>query len=86
MSDILVVDDDPGILSMMRRVLSRAGYNVLMARNGQDAFDKIADHLPDLIVLDLFMPVIDGFEVATQLKNNPETPVASWHLRMFLMR
>ncbi len=72
-SDILVVDDDPGIQRMMRRILGRSGYNVFVANGGQEAFDKIVDNLPDLIMLDLSMPMFDGFEVATHLKNNPET-------------
>jgi putative two-component system response regulator len=73
MSEILVVDDEPGILSMMKRVLGRAGYKVSMAKSGQEAFDSIAAKLPDLILLDLYMPIVDGFEVAAQLKNTPET-------------
>jgi CheY-like chemotaxis protein len=63
--DVLVVDDDPGVQRMMRRILSRAGYNVHIADGGQEAFDKITAGLPDLIMLDLSMPMIDGFEIAT---------------------
>jgi putative two-component system response regulator len=73
LADILVVDDDPGVQGMMRRILIRSGYNVLSAEGGQAALDKIAGQLPDLIVLDLSMPGIDGFEVATHLKSKPET-------------
>jgi putative two-component system response regulator len=72
-ADVLVVDDDPGVQRMMRRILSRAGYNVHIADGGQEAFDKIAAGLPDLIMLDLSMPMIDGFEIATYLKSNPKT-------------
>jgi putative two-component system response regulator len=71
--DVLVVDDDPGVQRMMRRILSRAGYNVHIADGGQEAFDKITAGLPDLIMLDLSMPMIDGFEIATYLKSNPKT-------------
>ncbi|MGD9364698.1 MAG: response regulator [Desulfobacteraceae bacterium] len=72
-ADILVVDDDPAVQRMMRRILGRPGYHMLMANGGQDAFDKIADHLPDLIMLDLSMPMLDGFEVVTHLKSSPLT-------------
>jgi putative two-component system response regulator len=72
-SNILVVDDDPGVQRMLRRILGRSGYNVSIANGGQEAFDKIAASLPDLIMLDLSMPMLDGFEVAAHLKNNPET-------------
>jgi putative two-component system response regulator len=73
MADILVVDDDPAVQRMLRRILGRSGYHVLMANGGQEAFDKIAANLPDLIMLDLSMPMLDGFEVATHLKNSPQT-------------
>lgn len=72
-SDILVVDDDPGVQRMLRRILSRSGYNVSLASGGEEAIEKITDKLPDLIMLDLSMPSIDGFEVAINLKNNPAT-------------
>lgn len=71
-SHILVVDDDPGIQRIMHRILGRSGYNVSIANGGKEAFDKIAEKLPDLILLDLSMPKLDGFEVATRLKNDPE--------------
>ena len=73
MADILVVDDDPAVQRMLSRILSRSGYHVFMANGGQEAFDKIAANLPDLIMLDLSMPILDGFEVATQLKSSPQT-------------
>jgi putative two-component system response regulator len=72
-ADVLVVDDDPGVQRMMRRILSRAGYNVHIADGGKEAFDKIAAGLPDLIMLDLSMPMLDGFEITTHLKSNPKT-------------
>ncbi len=72
-ADVLVVDDDPGVQHMMRRILSRSGYNVHIADGGKEALDKIAADFPDLIMLDLSMPMLDGFEVATYLKSNPKT-------------
>jgi putative two-component system response regulator len=73
LADILVVDDDPGIQGMMRRILVRSGYHVHSADGGQAAFDQIAVKIPDLIILDLSMPGLDGFEVAAYLKSRPET-------------
>ena len=70
---ILIVDDDPAVQRMMRRILSRSGYDVCMAHNGDDALQKIDEITPDLILLDLSMPGPDGFEVASQLKNQIET-------------
>ena len=72
-ADILVVDDDPSIHRMMNRILNRAGYNVLAAYEGQEAFETIAAKHPDLILLDLSMPMLDGFEIAAHLKNNLKT-------------
>jgi putative two-component system response regulator len=70
---ILVVDDDPGVQNMIRRILGRSGYRVKTARGGKEAFAMMSESLPDLIILDLSMPGIDGFEVATHLKSNPAT-------------
>jgi cyclic di-GMP phosphodiesterase len=72
-SDILVVDDDPGVRRMIKRILGRSGYRVRTAHDGQEAYDIIAESLPDLIILDLSMPMISGFEVASQLKSDPTT-------------
>ena len=71
--NILVVDDDPGVQNMIKRILGRAGYRVQTARGGEEAYAAVSESLPDLIILDLSMPGIDGFEVATQLKSNPAT-------------
>ena len=71
--NILVVDDDPGVQNMFKRILGRSGYRVQTAPGGREAYAMVSASLPDLIILDLSMPGIDGFEVATQLKNNPAT-------------
>jgi putative two-component system response regulator len=70
---ILVVDDDTGVQNMIKRILGRSGYRVQTARNGEEAYAVVSESLPDLIILDLSMPGIDGFEVATHLKSNPAT-------------
>jgi putative two-component system response regulator len=71
--NILIVDDDPGVQNMIRRILQRSGYGVQTARGGREAYAMVAASLPDLIILDLSMPGIDGFEVATHLKSSPAT-------------
>lgn len=73
MPDILIVDDDPLIRKMMCQVLSRQGYDTDSASDGQSALKKVAAGPPDLILLDLKMPGMDGFEVARQIKKNAET-------------
>lgn len=70
---IMIVDDDPAVQRMMRRILSRSGYHVSLADDGDEALKKIDAVAPDLILLDLSMPGPDGFEVASQLKSHIET-------------
>jgi len=70
---ILVVDDEEDILELVRFNLSRDGYDVRAAPSGEKAVDIAGKQLPDLIVLDLMLPGIDGLEVTRILKNDPET-------------
>ncbi len=70
---ILVVDDDTPIRSLLRQELSDAGYAVREAANGKAALDMVRVQKPDLILLDVMMPEINGFDVAAVLKNDPET-------------
>ena len=70
---ILVVDDEPNIREMLRQSLEEEGYEVAEAFNGIEAISKAKLVKPDLIVLDIMMPHIDGFEVAAVLKNDPQT-------------
>jgi len=72
-AEILVVDDDPAVQRMMNRILGRAGYNVRTAHDGEEALDIMTAILPDLIVLDLSMPKLNGFEVAARLKEKQQT-------------
>lgn len=65
---ILVVDDDPDILSLMEEALSFHGYEITTARNGREALELVAESAPDLLLLDLKMPVVDGYEVIRRLK------------------
>ncbi|MHC5675963.1 response regulator [Nostoc sp.] len=70
---ILVVDDDANIRELLRQQLENQGYNVWEAKDGVDAIHQIKTARPDLILLDVMMPQINGFDVAAVLKNNPQT-------------
>ncbi len=68
---ILVVDDDANIRSLLRQELESRGYRVREAAGGMEALDKVRNEPPDLVVLDVMMPGMDGFDVAAVLKNDP---------------
>ena len=70
---ILVVDDDPGILDMHSRLIQQTGRQVLTAHNGRDALILIEQKIPDLILLDLMMPEMDGFAVLDELRAREST-------------
>lgn len=69
---ILIVDDNPDNLSVLSQTLKSAGYAVRVAIDGEDALQQVARSLPALILLDVMMPGIDGFETCRQLKENPD--------------
>jgi len=70
---ILVVDDDDGIRSLLKQELGEAGYIIEEASNGKEAITKIRSVRPDLVILDVMMPEMNGFDVAAILKNDPTT-------------
>ncbi|MGH3015603.1 MAG: response regulator transcription factor [Gaiellaceae bacterium] len=70
---VLVADDDPDILSLVRFRLEREGYDVVCAPDGQAALELALDRTPDLAVLDVMMPRLDGFEVARRLRGHEPT-------------
>jgi two-component system response regulator MprA len=73
---MLVVDDDPRMLSLMRRGLSFAGYAVDLATNGEQALGLAREQPPDLVVLDVMLPGLDGVEVCRRLRNGaPSLPI-----------
>jgi DNA-binding response OmpR family regulator len=73
---VLVVDDDPTVSDVVRRYLERAEYDVTLAMDGQGALDAVRDSRPDLVVLDLMLPGIDGLEVCRRLRrDDPNLPV-----------
>jgi len=67
---ILVVDDDPKIRTVVRRGLAYEGYRVVEAASGEEGLEKAREHLPDLVVLDVMMPGIDGLEVTRRLRSS----------------
>ncbi|MBP1908652.1 response regulator [Methanolobus bombayensis] len=71
--NVLVIDDEPSVLELMDSVLSTEGYNVITVSSGKEGIDKALKCSPDVIVLDLMMPVVDGFDVIRELKKHPET-------------
>ncbi len=70
---ILVVDDNPSNLQMIGKLLVYDDYHVDMVENGEDALKSVEKKKPDLIVLDLVMPGIDGVDVCKKIKSDPET-------------
>ena len=65
---ILVVDDDPDILDAISMILESRGYHLIFAHDGLECLDKLASEKPDLIILDLLMPKMDGFAVYRELQ------------------
>ncbi len=72
---ILVVDDDPEIVSFVRRGLAYEGYTVDTANDGTEALTKARDREPDLVILDIMMPGIDGIEVSKRLRQGSDVPI-----------
>ena len=70
---ILVVDDDPNIRELLSQEFTEAGYVVSLAANGREAIAAVRRERPDLVVLDVMMPEMNGFDVAAVLKNDPQT-------------
>jgi two-component system alkaline phosphatase synthesis response regulator PhoP len=75
MSRILVVDDDPAIVKLVRAYLEQAGYQVLVAYDGNKALHIARHDKPDLVVLDLMLPEMDGWDVCRALRKESEVPV-----------
>jgi DNA-binding response OmpR family regulator len=71
---VLVVDDEATVRFLLSRVLSHAGYAVDVATDGEAALERIHSSRPDLVVLDLMMPGLDGWGVLDQLRSSPDHP------------
>ena len=70
---VLVADDDPDILLLITVTLERDGYDVVTAKDGPSALDAAAERVPHLVVLDLMMPGLDGYEVTRRLRRDQAT-------------
>ena len=70
---VLIVDDTPANLGVLVEYLTAAGYRTLIAEDGEDALEQVNHALPDVILLDVMMPGLDGFETCKRLKENPAT-------------
>jgi two-component system, chemotaxis family, chemotaxis protein CheY len=68
---VLVVDDDPDILEALSEILEAEGFEIRRARNGKEALDRLEPDPPQLILLDLMMPVMDGWEFAQRMRQKP---------------
>ena len=72
-SRILIVDDEPDILELVQYNLAQAGYRVVTAKSGEEAMARVSTDRPDLVVLDLLLPGVDGLQLCQTLKHNPHT-------------
>ena len=70
--EILIVDDEPGIVVPVQFLMEQQGYNAMIAERGDDALDLIYQYKPDLVLLDIMLPGIDGYEICEIVRLNPE--------------
>ncbi len=70
---VLIVDDEPMARTLLRLMLVRAGFNVSEAANGYDALDKVKKNRPDVVLLDVMMPGMDGFAVCESIRDHEDT-------------
>lgn len=71
---ILMAEDEPDVLAVMSKSIARNGYEVITAVNGEEAWEKIQSESPDVILLDINMPLKNGFDVLKLLRENPTSP------------
>lgn len=74
MKRILVAEDNPVNRELLREILSESEYEVIEACDGQEALNRIHEAKPDLVLLDIQMPVLDGYAVLRSIRNNPPSP------------
>ncbi|MGD9044986.1 MAG: response regulator [Desulfobacterales bacterium] len=70
--EILIVDDEPSVVVALQFLMQQQGYHVLVAETGEDALDLIYKYKPDLVILDIMLPGIDGYEVCEIVRLNPD--------------
>ncbi len=69
---ILIVDDEPSIIVALQFLMEQNGFETLVAFSGEEAMETITRHRPSLVLLDIMLPVVDGFEVCQRIRENPE--------------
>jgi two-component system alkaline phosphatase synthesis response regulator PhoP len=72
---IMVVDDEPSILRLIQCALKLAGFDVMLAASGDSALELMRRHRPDLVILDIMMPGLDGFQVLNRIRKQSDIPV-----------
>ncbi len=87
---MLVVDDEPDLRFMVRLILETAGYDVMLAINGAEAWQRCQERAPDLVITDVMMPVMDGLQLIARLRSSPATAsipilVVSGHVHLATM-
>ena len=70
---ILCIEDEPEMIDLIRLILGRKGFEVIGAAGGEDGINKVRQEKPDLVLLDLMMPFVDGWEVYQQMKSDDDT-------------
>ena len=73
MKKVLYIEDEPEQIEVIQTRLEKLGYKVISAQDGSEGLKKVGQEKPDLVLLDIFMPKINGLEVCKTLKNNPKT-------------
>lgn len=74
---ILIVDDDSDVLFVLKHILNKAGYKVVSATSGGEGLEKVAKESPDLVILDVMMPDMNGWDVCKKIKeDSPDLPVS----------
>ena len=72
MKRILIVDDEPNIVMSLEYIFKKENFEVFIARDGSEAIEIAEDNLPDIVLLDIMMPNVDGYQVLKHLKNSPK--------------
>ncbi len=73
MTKIIVVDDDPDLLFVVSKFLEKEGFEVVCFESGEECLEKLEKNKPDLILMDIMMPGLDGWETTEKIKSNPAT-------------